>query len=182
MKVHDFNEIGFSISRPDGWLHTPPAWARRGQERLLREEQGALSEAIRNSPTPFFHLHKRHASRAHAYPTVQAKARPNGMHKIDYPALLADLTTRMAKTLPAAEILVSSDSALLSGHRALFLESVYGLESADEGESFVFECASRVWVIPTRAWVFTVGFTAPADPEYACGTEMDAILESIRIR
>lgn len=182
MKVHDFDEIGFAISQPDGWLHTPPTWARHGQETLLREEKGFLAEAIRNSPAPFIHLHKLHGSLEHAYPTVQARARPNGMARFDYSAVLATLLAQLAKSMPEAEILDSSDRFLLSGHRALSYESAYALETEIEGRKSWLECTNRVLIIPVTAWIFTVGFTAPADPDYACEEGMEAILKSIKIR
>jgi len=171
--------LGFALTRPARWQFVPPGWS---PARELAADADREEEWSRFGHLPFCGAVRPHASRRHAFATLQVSARPMAMPGPEEAAtMLQSIRGILLNQNPQAEILTAVSGARLAGCPANVLRCRFSVPVTVDAERVAMGVISRSYVIFAPRYAFTVGLSSSDANEYYEEADFENIIASIRI-
>jgi hypothetical protein len=171
--------LGFTMTKPVTWQFVPPQWSPSQQLDPARD----LDEQWNNcSHLAFCGAVRPHASRRHAFATMQVTARPlTPPGDAEAAAMLQTVQGILQNQNPHAEVLVATSAGVIGGVRANVLRCRFALPIEVAQERVMMGVISRSYVIFGPRYAFTLGLSSSDDPAFYVESEFADIVASVRV-
>ncbi|MFC1852252.1 hypothetical protein ACFL27_18810 [candidate division CSSED10-310 bacterium] len=171
------NTLGFEIKKPDDWVFMPSDWAAGFREKNLSDDE-KVRQILKMANKPLVAFYLLHDSDEYVYPTVQVICRVVA-GKWNRPESLEMQINNLKEVFRNFTLLESSSDTIMAGKLGTKLSATYTLEN---NEGILFDVFFRNFVVLNGSIAFNIGLSGPVDGPYACETEFDDIISSIKIR